>query len=321
MYSKIKHFYKEVDAYQKLKIGIKNWGHWSPLILLYHGVDLKSSTKYNYRFISDENFKKQLVFFKKHFNIIQVEDVFNGNYNKKVPNIALSFDDGYENWYTIAYPILKKLNIPASFYITTNEESPYPFLWTDFIDIASKLTKAPVEIAGNQFNSNKWGIYTNNTGKTLKAFLKEKEFKFKAIAINAFQKIIDINAFNHSSLYWKLLSEVQINKLANDPLFSIGSHGKLHNNLGNISIENAQKELVDSKRKLESISQKEIKEIAFPDGCYNREVLGLAEKIGYKYQLACNYLFEEDVNDIRVYDRKGIYSHIGHYQQLNSLFN
>ena len=43
-------------------------------ILCYHGVDLFGNKKYNMRFISKKSFEKQLIFFKKHFNVISVDD-------------------------------------------------------------------------------------------------------------------------------------------------------------------------------------------------------------------------------------------------------
>lgn len=42
--------------------------------------------------------------------------------------VALTFDDGYESFYTEIFPLLKKYNVPASFYILTSETDKYNHL-------------------------------------------------------------------------------------------------------------------------------------------------------------------------------------------------
>ncbi|MBU3958968.1 MAG: polysaccharide deacetylase family protein, partial [Candidatus Omnitrophica bacterium] len=44
-------------------------------------------------------------------------------HKKRIPpkSVAITFDDGYKNNYTYAFPILKKYNLPAMIFIITNE--------------------------------------------------------------------------------------------------------------------------------------------------------------------------------------------------------
>ena len=65
--------------------------------------------------------------------------------------MAITFDDGYENWYTLAFPIIKKLKVPVSFFISTNQAN-YSFLWSDFIDIASKESNTWIILDETKFD-------------------------------------------------------------------------------------------------------------------------------------------------------------------------
>ena len=65
--------------------------------------------------------------------------------------------------------------------------------------------------------------------------------------------------------------------------------------------------------------QKEINEIAYPDGSYSRSVVDFADKLGIKYQLAARttFTFDEDEKDKRLRTRNGIYQIGSWNSQIN----
>jgi peptidoglycan/xylan/chitin deacetylase (PgdA/CDA1 family) len=94
-----------------------------PTILMYHGVgdpDIKNKTLN----ISLEAFEKQMAFFYGHgYRVISLGELVAGlKGNKKFPwkTIVLTLDDGYENNYTHAYPVLKKYGFPATIFVVTD---------------------------------------------------------------------------------------------------------------------------------------------------------------------------------------------------------
>ena len=120
--------------------------------------------------------------------------------------------------------------------------------------------------------------------------------------------------------YWKLMDEEQIKEVSESKFVSIGSHGWYHNNLANINKNDAEKEIIKSKKYLESITKKEINSIAYPDGSYSSSLIEIAEKFGFKSQLVVQYHFDEDKTDNRIENRYGIYTVFSWCNQLNSLF-
>lgn len=98
---------------------------YMPAVLMYHSVSPKSD-KIMYRLIvSPEMFAKQMQFLKTHrYNIVDLETLGRLIRNKeRIPfrTVAVTFDDGFADNYAYAYPVLKKLGIPATIFIIYDE--------------------------------------------------------------------------------------------------------------------------------------------------------------------------------------------------------
>lgn len=73
--------------------------------------------------VSPEMFERQMQYLNENNYItITFDDLFNYFQGKKLPEnpVIINFDDGWKNQYTYAFPILKKTNNIATFYIFTN---------------------------------------------------------------------------------------------------------------------------------------------------------------------------------------------------------
>lgn len=87
-------------------------------ILCYHRIDEKPK---QYTVLPPAEFRAQMEYLKKHeFNVVPLEEIVDAaQYGTKLPErtVALTFDDGYKDNYTIAYPILKQYKYPATLFI------------------------------------------------------------------------------------------------------------------------------------------------------------------------------------------------------------
>ena len=66
-----------------------------------------------------ECFKSNLRFLKRSANVVSLDDFFSGNLSPKKINVVITFDDGYKSWVTDAVPILKELELPATFFVSS----------------------------------------------------------------------------------------------------------------------------------------------------------------------------------------------------------
>ncbi len=295
-----------------VKISAINAGVLNPKVrgkrvLMYHGVDLHENQTFNKRFFSRENFKKQMLYFKKQYNVISLEDYFlNRNLQDDKLNIAITFDDGYRNNYLYAYPILEELKIPATFFVTGLNALNIKILWADYIEIASTFFQGGLTLYGRKFQRN-----TNGKFVELIEYIKKNPIGNSSLLTELYDVLAEKGGdfFSDPDLvdYWKLMTDTDIQSMSDAQYVKVGSHGFWHNDLGNIDLDSAKDEMANSKSYLENLLQYEVTSIGYPDGSYSKEVISEAEKLGFKYQCAVNYLYDNDKLDSRIIDRVGLY--------------
>jgi len=85
-------------------------------VLMYHKVH---ESERDYLTVNTQQLKQQLDFISAHYNVIRLsrlsEHIINGSPLPERP-LLISFDDGYENNYRLAYPLLKAKNLPFAIF-------------------------------------------------------------------------------------------------------------------------------------------------------------------------------------------------------------
>ncbi|MFQ5680788.1 MAG: polysaccharide deacetylase family protein [Candidatus Omnitrophota bacterium] len=89
-------------------------------VLMYHRVDGQQSLVSKLA-VSPRAFERQMRFFSRHrYNVISLKNAVGLlKDGEKIPakTVVITFDDGYEDNYSTAFPILKKYNIPATIFV------------------------------------------------------------------------------------------------------------------------------------------------------------------------------------------------------------
>ena len=110
--------------------GLKPDGFQKVPILLYHDFTRTRSSKMK---VLESSFEAQMKFLKENeYHVITLDQFLNFmEYKESIPekSVVITIDDGWKSLYTIAYPILKKYNFPATL-----------FVYTDFIGGKKALT-------------------------------------------------------------------------------------------------------------------------------------------------------------------------------------
>jgi peptidoglycan/xylan/chitin deacetylase (PgdA/CDA1 family)/glycosyltransferase involved in cell wall biosynthesis len=134
-------------------------------ILIYHKIpSMPISNSKHGTYVTKNDFEWQLEWLKqKGFTTITFQDILDYRFGKKEPPpkpIMLTFDDGYKDNYTNAFPLLKKYNMTGVIFLVTN-----PAIKVNVWDIVNSEPAAPLlenreilEMAeyGIEFGSHTW---------------------------------------------------------------------------------------------------------------------------------------------------------------------
>ena len=114
-------------------------------IIMYHYVEYVKDPGDTIRKSLDINpfvFEQQLkTFSENHYQtyfVKEVPDILNGKIAYSTQSAVLTFDDGYEDFYTDALPLLEKYKIKATIYIITDFLGRRGFLSKDQVRLLSK---------------------------------------------------------------------------------------------------------------------------------------------------------------------------------------
>ena len=109
-------------------------------ILLYHGVTAGQSEgieNYSRKHMLVEDFRSQMEFVAEHCHLISMDDVAEHCCTGKAfapRSLAVTFDDAFENVFTTAFPVLRELCIPFTFYLSTSFIDSEKMFWVDIIE-------------------------------------------------------------------------------------------------------------------------------------------------------------------------------------------
>ena len=252
-------------------------------IFLFHGVIKKNNfgvRNYNKKHILENDFYNFLKEIKKNSEIIPIENIIEGfNFNENKKKCIITFDDGFENNYNVAAPILDDLNIPATFYFSTDFIENNTMSWIDKIEYcientSEKEIKVPwLQKKISIKNKDKKIKFLEFLRKKIKKDLKFNYDNFVSYIFDA-TKIKKIQSLN--SEIDKKISWAQVNKLKSNKLFTIGGHSHEHLSFGTLS-NNELKKQVDTSFGLFSkrISHR-LKHYSYPEGQkidYNKRII------------------------------------------------
>ncbi|WP_246308985.1 polysaccharide deacetylase family protein [Paenibacillus alginolyticus] len=173
------------------------------VVLVYHHIDDQVQGSVT---ISTTLFEKQLeAMQRKGYHFISMDEFKSfKSEGTAIPDnaVLVTFDDGYKSFYTNAFPILKKMKIPAvNFVITKDMDNPGGTLLPSLS--REEIKKMRKEFAGIDFQCHSDALHAMNNGKPLLSNkitqngITETDDEFKQRILNdtrtGLAKLIEVN--------------------------------------------------------------------------------------------------------------------------------
>lgn len=235
--------------------------------------------------VSPEFFKQFLMSKQDKIQFVSLDDavdIIKGNKKINKPFGVITFDDGYEDNYTYAYPILKELGIPFTIYISVDLVNDHAPIWNYPLLIEKIVRKNDELVLGNGRS-----LSCSNIDEKNAVFLHLKSWLFSLPYsslhdefVDAFKNYLTDDIFEANTLTWE-----QILEMANDPLCTIGSHTMSHCRLAIKDLDILMYELKNSKDILSDKIGKNVEHLSYPYGWItdvSAEAAEMAKRVGYK---------------------------------------
>lgn len=284
--------------------------HWKKkaVVLCYHRIAGYDIDPWN-SFVTPENFDEQLHILSRHFNVVSLSDLVT-DFDKVATRktVCLSFDDGYLDNFSVARPLLKKHNLPASFFIASSFiGGDRLFWWDELTDIILRSPALPMKLSltinQQQFLFDlgedailtpevsqkivEWKYYRQPPSKRCALYLDLWKILRTLVPTEQQRVMNDLRnwcgCFKASDYVEKLpMSESQLQALGEDPLFTVGLHTHNHVAMELHPAMLQEQEIVENQLRLQRILNKDIDIIAFPHGSYNEDSISLVKRHGLR---------------------------------------
>lgn len=267
-------------------------------------------------------FRKQLEFFSKNFKVVRMEDVIAAiSVGKKLPENALllTFDDGYIDHYTYAFPLLEEFGFQGSFFIPGKTFTTHQLLdvnkihyilasaniynlMEDVLELMNHYRGREFDYASNDELINIYAVAnrfdckeTIFVKRILQTVLPEK--LRNKISSDLFKKYVGVS--EERLAYELYMTEEQIRTMKRHGMF-IGLHGYDHYWLGNLPEEKMREDIDKAIESLNEFINPNSWVMNYPYGSYNQSVLdyikgkgavvGLTTEVGVADLLSDNAL-------------------------------
>lgn len=259
--------------------------------LMYHGVSAEGLPTFYWTHLALSEFEWQMQYVKKHFHVMRTSDLLveleQGGVTHS-PSVVITFDDGLANVHSEAWPVLKRMGIPAVCFVLPSLSEGNQMIWPNLVYRAvlgsansrADLEKLGIENIAEGFFDKDPGALAARLSQKLKTLPHHERQHFLA-GLNApseqFEKPLT------SQL--RLMTPAEIEELAKSEEFEIAFHGSRHPILSTMSADEQRQDIARAIEDLGNWSIPTIPVFAYPNGRpedFNEDTVKILRDLGFR---------------------------------------
>jgi peptidoglycan/xylan/chitin deacetylase (PgdA/CDA1 family) len=231
--------------------------------------------------VREETFEGMLRYLARQFKVVSLDSVLAAEDVDAIdpkPYCVLTFDDGWKDNYTTAYPWLKKFRLPATIFLVTGMVDGPSAFWVERVVAEWQEPRRREHIASGL------GALMNQERKQVSL---EAGVEFlKRMAANRRQEILSRLLDGDSppgsdGNVDRMMSWDQIREMSRNGI-DFGTHSVTHPLLPFEDDKTVEWELTESKATLEAKLKKQIRAFAYPNGDWDARVRRSVQQSGYR---------------------------------------
>lgn len=264
-------------------------------ILLYHGVGERDSDPHGL-WVTPEAFQAQLAHLRNHYQLISLSELTEAVHAGVVPPraVVLTFDDGYLDNYTVASELLTAFDVPATFFVTTDQleqTGDYEFWW----DALAGLLLGQGDYQPTldlDFPTEKKTLATGTATERTAAhwelyqMLSRSPVDVRDAVISSLRRWGGQMERNDPTR--RRMNRTEMAELAARPGHAIGAHTVRHEMLPQLTEEEQRDEIALSRLTLEQILGTSIDTFAYPFGAYDQTTVRIIDGLGFRSAVTCD---------------------------------
>jgi len=279
---------------------MRSWLHKELRILAYHRITpLPDPDNYGFDLelisATPEGFREQMRFLKDHYQPMRLSDVaatINAGGELPADAVVVTFDDGYSDNYHVAYPILRDLGVPATFFVSTGHiDSGRPFAYDWLVHMI--LTTSAPRLTLPEINIDVPIPAARAERRVLAAIVLDRMKQWDALTQSAMTRRLetewdipgDVAPPDCNPMRWDQIREMY------GASYEFGSHGVHHRMLSKLPQEELEFEVCHSRDTLHRELGPMMLHMSYPVGgarAFNQRVINATQSAGF--ELACSYI-------------------------------
>jgi peptidoglycan/xylan/chitin deacetylase (PgdA/CDA1 family) len=215
-------------------------------------------------------FRRQVEYLRRRFRIVHldtlVELASDPRYRPR-GELVLTFDDGHRNNATRAYPILRELDVPATFFVCPGNIESQEWIWT--LDVLIRLRRMDPGLRAELARG--WHLPSSEV-EPVHSWFKGLPTDARDRALAELRQASDYVPTARDRDYYDVMTWDQL--LSLDPrLITIGSHTLTHPMLAHCTAEERETELAQSQRWLERRVGRPVRHLCYPSSSIDDDVV------------------------------------------------